>query len=149
MKKTFFIILSTFIIITIIISSYIHNARRLKIITERTNKHYEQYYNKQIIGTSLISLINKAIDDNEKNEVLKQENSIYYEDNNINSIHITVEFMETNKIIKMEDIAEKKSENFVKFFSSTIFECTKVEYHKKTNHIKSLHFEQSYIDFNI
>ncbi|MGN1269701.1 MAG: hypothetical protein ACI4UU_02380 [Clostridia bacterium] len=142
MKKTFLILLTVIIVLILISSYYIYNARLMETSAQKNNKQYEEYCNKQILGTQLISLINKAIDNNEKNEVLKQQDSIYYENNNKNSIQITVKFTETDRIIKMEDIAEKSTENFVKYFSTAIFECTKVEYHKDTQYIKSLHFEQ-------
>lgn len=142
MKKTFLILLTVIVTLILISSYYIYNARLMETSAQKNNKQYEEYCNKQIIGTQLISLINKAIDNNEKNEVLKQLNSIYYENNNKNSIQITVKFTEEDRIIKMEDIAEKGTENFVKYFSTAIFECTKVEYHQDTQYIKSLHFEQ-------
>lgn len=142
MKKTFLILLTVIVTLILISSYYIYNARLMETSAQKNNKQYEEYCNKQIIGTQLISLINKAIDNNEKNGVLKQLNSIYYENNNKNSIQITVKFTEEDRIIKMEDIAEKGTENFVKYFSTAIFECTKVEYHKDTQYIKSLHFEQ-------
>ena len=142
MKKTFLILLTVIVIAILISSYYIYNARLMETSAQKNNKQYEEYCSKKIIGTQLISLINKAIDNNEKNEVLKQPNSIYYENNNKNSIQITVKFTEEDRIIKMEDIAEKGTENFVKYFSTAIFECTKVEHHKDTQYIKSLHFEQ-------
>lgn len=142
MKKTFLILLIVIVILILISSYYIYNIRRIETSAQKNNKQYEEYCSKQIIGTQLISLINKAIDNNEKNEVLKQQDSIYYENNNKNSIQVTIKFAEEDRIIKMEDIAQKGTENFVKYFSTATFECTKVDYHKDTKYIKSLHFEQ-------
>ena len=142
MKKSIFVILTILFIIVIAISLYIHNAQKLENIAIKHNQQYEEYCNKEILGTDLISLINKAIDYNEKNNVKKQDNTIYYINNNTNSIQITVKFIENDKIIKMENIAEKQTENFIKFFATATFKCNDIQYHKQTKNVKSMYFEQ-------
>ena len=142
MKKSVFIILSILLIISITICLYINNARRLANLAQKNNKEYEQYYEQEILGTTLISLINKTMNYNNKNNIQKQEDTIYYKNNDTNSIQITIKFLESDKIINMEDIAEKQSESFIKFFATSSFKCTNIEYHKKTNNIQSMHFEQ-------
>ena len=142
MKKSIFVILTILFIIVIVTSLYIHNAQKLENIAIKHNQQYEEYCNKEILGTDLISLINKAIDYNEKNNVKKQENTIYYINNNTNSIQITVKFIENDKIIKMENIAEKQTENFIKFFATATFKCNDIQYHKQTKNVKSMYFEQ-------
>ncbi len=141
MKKTFVIILTIFIILLAIISYYIYNTRRLSSLAENHNKIYETYYDQEILGTTLISIINKAIDDNEKNGISKLQNSIYYEENNENSIKIEVTFSEEANHIPMEKIAEQGVEAFMKVYPTAVFKCTKIEYHQKTNQIKYLYFE--------
>lgn len=143
MKKTLIIILAIFLIFLAVAGYYVYNVRRLASLAENHNKTYEDYYQEEILGTTLISIINKAIDSNEKNAIEKLDNSIYYEDNEKNSIKITVQFLEADDIIFMEDIAQNKIENFVKYFATATFKCTKIEYHTKTNYIKSLQFEQT------
>ena len=142
MKKSIFVILTILFIIVIVTSLYIHNAQKLENIAIKHNQQYEEYCNKEILGTDLISLINKAIDYNEKNNVEKQENTIYYINNNTNSIQITVKFIENDKIIKMENIAEKQTENFIKFFATATFKCNDIQYHKQTKNVQSMYFEQ-------
>lgn len=142
MKKTFVIILIFFLIIVAIISGILYNRRRSSVLSKDHNKPYETYYQQEIVGTTLISIINKAMDDNEKNGVDKPKESIYYEENETDSIKITVQFLEADKPIYMEDIAKQTSETFVSFFATANFKCTKIEYHEKTNYVKSLYFEQ-------
>lgn len=142
MKKSVFIILAILVIISIVICLYIYNVKKVENIATKHNRQYEEYCNKEILGTDLISLINKAIDYNEKNNVEKQENTIYYINNNTNSIQITIKFLENDRIIKMEDIAEKQTENFVKFFATATFKCNNIQYHKQTKNIQSMYFEQ-------
>lgn len=141
MKKTFVIILTIFIILLAIVSYYVYNIKRLSSIAENYNKTYEPYINSEISSADLITIINKAVDDDEKNGVLKPKNSIYYEENDENSIKIEVTFSEEHANIPMEAIEQQGSANFMKAFQTALFKCTKVEYHQKTNRIKYLHFE--------
>ena len=106
MKKSIFIVLAILFIIAIVICLYIYNVKKIENVAIKHNKQYEEYCNKEILGTELISLINKAIDYNEKNSVEKQENTIYYINNNTNSIQITVKFLDNDKIIKKTSITE-------------------------------------------
>ena len=142
MKKQFWIILIILCIIVAIIGLTIYNGIRLENLTEDYNKTYESYYEQEILGTTLISIINKTIDQNEKNAIPKEQNSIYYIDNGENSMQIQVKFLESDNIIKMEDIEQQETENFIKYFATSTFKCTKIEYHPKTNMVKSLYFEQ-------
>lgn len=143
MKKTFTIILIVFVVVLAIVGYYVYNVRHTQNAVQNHNKTYETYHGQEILGTTLISIINKAIDDNEKNAVEKQEGTIYYEDNGKNSIQITIQFKQSNEPKHMEEIAQKQSESFVQVFATASFKCTKIEYHEKTNYVKSLYFEQT------
>ena len=140
MKKNFVIILTFFMILLAIVSYYVYNTRRIKTLSENYNKTYENYLNKEISASDLISIINKAIDDNEKNGVPKKENSIYYEENE-NSIKIEISFSEEHSHVPMESISQQGIQAFMQAFQTALFKCTKVEYHPKTNRIKYLYFE--------
>ena len=142
MKRSFFIILIILFIISSAIALYLYNVGRIDKMATKHNQQYEVYCNKKILGTDLISLINKAIDYNEKNNIPKQDNSIYYINNNTNSIQINIKFIENDKIIKMEDIAEKQTENFIKFFATSTFMCNDIKYHAQTKNVQSMYFEQ-------
>lgn len=143
MKKKFVIILIILLILLAIAGYYVYNARQLRGLAQKQNATYESCYEQEILGTTLISIINKAIDSNEKNGVEKQTNSIYYENNHENSIQITIQFKQKEEPVHMEAIAQKQSEAFVKVFATASFKCTKIEYHEKTNLVKSLYFEQT------
>ena len=118
MKRSLFTILAILLTISVAITLHVYNANRIDKMATKHNQQYEMYCNKKILGTDLISLINKAIDYNEKNNIPKQKDSIYYVNNNTNSIQISVKFIENDKIIEMEDIAEKQTETFIKFFAT-------------------------------
>ena len=144
MKKTLIIILSLLLVIVAVVGLYINNTRKLVKYAEKNNKEYENFYQQEILGTTLISIINKAINDNEKNGVPKEEGTIYYQDNNKNSVQITIKFLDSDRLIKMEEISQKQTESFVNVFATASFKCTQIEYHKNTKCIKSLYFEQIY-----
>lgn len=142
MKKSIIIILILLLIVSTAVCLYVYNIKKTESYAEKNNKEYEKFYDQEILGTTLISIINKATNDNEKNGVEKQEGTIYYIDNNKNSVQITIKFLDSDKIIKMEEISQKQTENFVQVFATATFKCTQIQYHEKTKCIKSMYFEQ-------
>ena len=141
MKKlvVFFIIIAVIIVTAIVYNynSYKNNALEIK----KLNDEYESFTEGEILGTSLITLINKTIDLNRKNNVQLDENNFYIE-NEENSIKIEIKFQDSEEVFKMEQIAKYGSELFIKNYASASFKCINKEYHSKTNSIKYLLFEQ-------
>lgn len=142
MKKFVIILLVLCIILAVGIYS-VYRYRNAILETQKLNSQYEQYYNINILGTELISIVNRTIDINNKNNI-EQDNSGYYIDNKNNSLHIYIKFVYKNntKTIKMEDIEKSGIENFVKVYSTASFKCTGITYHEKTHNVKSLTFEE-------
>ena len=141
MKKSLAILL-IFILIIIVVFVYKYNSYKLEYAqSQKINSEYEEFTEGEILGTSLITLINKAMDCNEKNNIQKDENNFYI-DNNINSIKIDIKFLEANENFQMEIIEKLGSEQFIKNFATASFKCTKKQYHEKTKNIKYLLFEQ-------
>lgn len=141
MKKNLLVILGIFLIVIAVISYIYYNYEKTARIAKQTNLEYEKYTQQEIIGSSLMTVINKATDQNEKNDVAKDKNKRYIE-NEENSIKIEIKFKESDKTYAMEAISGLGYESFVKNYSNMNFICTKKEYHKKTNQIKYLLFEQ-------
>lgn len=142
MKKVLIILLIVFIILAV--SIYTVYSYRVKMISQqKLNKEYEEYYNIQILGTELISIINRTIDINNKNQIGRDENN-YYIDNGKDSIEIYIRFIYKSEIkeVKMEDIEKMTTETFIKMYSTASFKCTNIEYHEKINRVKSLTFEE-------
>lgn len=141
MKKNLFVILGIFIIIIVILSYTYLNYRKTIILANQTNKEYESYTKNEIVGSQLMTLINKVIDQNEYNQIeLDSENR--YIENDENSIKIEIKFLESDKIFSMEAISNLGAEKFIKNYNRMTFKCTKKEYHEKTRKIKYLLFEQ-------
>ena len=141
MKKSIFIILTIFLIITIAISYFLWESQRRVESANRINQEYNTYYDKTILGTDVASIINKTIDQNEKNKIEKDENNVYLE-NETNSIKIYLKFLESDDTFLMVAISNRGIESFIKYYSASNFKCTSIEYHEKTKYVKSLTFEQ-------
>lgn len=140
MKKIalFFLI----IIIIIVGVSYIYlNYKASYNNAKRENMQFESYYNKEIYGTELTTIINKAIDSNDNNEISKDEKGKYI-DNKNNSINIDIKIIDNDKTYQMETLYNGGMDKFVQYYSQIEFKCTKIEYHKYTNRVKYMLFEQ-------
>ena len=85
-KNVIIIALILLIIIIICIIGIKINSKTKELIVFK-NKEYEQYLKNEIYGTDVITLINKAISNNETNNVIKDEKG-FYTNNNQNSITI-------------------------------------------------------------
>jgi len=141
MNKTFFIMLAVFFIIICIICTFLINIRAEKQQIKNENMEYEEYLNKEILGTQLATLISKVVDINERNNVEKDEKG-YYIDNEENSIKVDLKMTTIDKVYPMEEIYNNEITSFVKNFNFIKFKCTSIEYHKKTGKISKLIFEE-------
>ena len=141
MKKILICILSIFLIIICIVgySVYSKNENTAQISVD--NKTYESYYNKEVLGTDIISIINKATDSNKKNDIKIGKDGNYI-DNGKNSIRIEIKFLELDKVITMERINNVGIEEFWSNYGALSFKCTKIEYHEKTHRVKYMYFEE-------
>ena len=143
MKANKILVVLIILLIIIICSVYLLriNNRTEKLNIKRYNQEYEQFLNKQINGTELATLINKAINQNEKNKIEKDEKKHYIE-NEENSIKIDVKISYTDETYSMEEFFNNDTSEFVKFFSEENFKCTNIEYHKSTGMVSKMFFTQ-------
>lgn len=140
MKK--FVVFLVIVVAIVCAISYMYLnfiANRNTAITE--NMPYETYLNREIFGSDLASVINRAINDNNKNNVEKDEKGIYIA-NNTNSIKIQVKITDNDTTYDMETFYNNGMDNFIKYYNQIKFKCTNVEYHEATNKIKYMLFEQ-------
>ena len=140
MKKLaiFFLI----IIIIIVGISYLYlNYKANYYNTQKINKQFETYYEQEIYGAEIATIINKAVDINEKNEVQKDDKGKYI-DNNENSIQIDIKMLDNDKTYQMETLYSGGMDKFVQYYNQIKFKCTKLEYHNTTNKVKYMLFEQ-------
>ena len=140
MKKIIIFFVAVVILISAISLIYF-NFKTEYNITKRANMKYEKYLNKEIDGTEVATVINKAIDNNVKHEVPKNNKGIYSE-NNENSIHIEIKMTDNDTIYQMEEIYNSEIQNFINYYGNIKFKCVNIKYHSSNNKVKYLLFEQ-------
>ena len=141
MKK----IIIFFVIILIIISSisYIYlNYKSDYNMAKKANLQFEKYLNKEVYGTDIATAINKAIDNNTKNEIEKNNKGIYL-NNNKNSINIEIKMLDDDTIYKMENFYNSGIQKFISYYGNIKFKCVDIKYHTSTNQVKYMLFEQT------
>lgn len=141
MKQSFLIILAIIFIVICIVSGTIINLQAENKEINKYNLEYEKYLNKELFGTEIATLISKVIDQNERNNIQKDENG-YYINNNQNSIKIDLKMVTIEKTYPMETIYNNQITNFVQNFNQIKFKCIKIEYHEQTGKISKLIFEE-------
>ena len=130
MKKGILFLFALIIIIVSIAfakySDFLSKRREL----QRFNEQFTQYENKDVSGVELTSIINNAIDNNEKKHVSKDNNGFYIEDNT-NSIKIDIKMVDIDSTFKMETIYYGGMANFVQNYNSIFFECKEIKYNSQ------------------
>ena len=146
MKKNVIIISLILIVIIIICMVGINVNSKVSKITLKENQEYEKYLENKIYGTDVVTLINKAISNNETNNIAKDEKGLYITDNQnsiiIDLVMITNSEKEETSTYRMETIAKVGITEFIKNFNTAEFKCTKKEYHSQTGKIAYIEITQ-------
>jgi len=140
MKKIALLFLTIVIIIVGISYMYLNYKSRY-YEAEKENKQFNSYYNQEIYGAELTTIINKAIDNNTINEVQK-DNKGKYIDNNKDSISIDIKMLDVDKVYNMESLNSGGMDKFVQYYNNITFKCMKIDYHQSTGKVKYMLFEQ-------
>ena len=140
MKKTLIIMLILFVAILAAMSITVVDLQQTGKQVKQFNQIFEEYKDKSLLGSEVASLINKAIDNNEKNQISKNDKGIYQEDGKY-SVQILVKLEKEGEYFTMERINALKITEFVKNFSLQDFKCTGIEYHKETKRVSKVYFE--------
>lgn len=148
MNKNMIIIITILIILLAVTYMWLNINTNQYRQNELKNYEYEQYKNEEIYGTEVITLINKIINQNESNHIVKDDKGFYIE-NDENSIIVDVvmiidEDKKETKSYRMETINKVGIAGFIQNFNTAKFKLTKIEYHQKTGKIKKLIIEQQY-----
>lgn len=143
MKKTVILFSIIFCsILLVVLVSFAQNKGNL-IAIKKENAIYEEYKNKEVFGTKVASIINKATNSNLKNEVKKDEKGFFIE-NDTNSIKVEIKLLNEKslKTYQMETIQKVGTKGFVQNFNLILFKCTNIEYHDRTKKVAKIIFEQ-------
>lgn len=139
--KKIIILFSVIVIIVAIVSINYNKFKSEKNTVNAYNFEFEKNLQKQILGLDLTTIINKVINNNEKNNVEIGYDKQYI-NNGINSINIDIWMTDTKEKYPMETLYNGGIENFVQYYGNIYFKCTKIDYHKQTGKVSYLYFEQ-------
>ena len=105
MKNKILLILIIFMAILAIVTYILYNYRINLQELQKINNEFKTYANTQMLGTELISIMNRVQDINTKNKIEKESDGLYI-DNGKNSIKLL-----GGKIDKIEEFTLPKSDN--------------------------------------
>lgn len=140
MKK---IIIFIIIILSIVASmSYLYTNYKISYNNyKKVNEQYEYYYQKEIYGRDVASIINKVINNNKSYNVERDIKGRYI-DNQENSINMDIKMLDNDATYDIEQIDNNGIEKFVLYYGEIKFKCTQIEYHANTKLVKYILFEQ-------
>ena len=147
MKKSYIYIICLIILIVAVILGRYYSYKNEQAELKEFNLQFEKYTQEEIYGTQIATVINKAIDNNEinsvKKEYIEENDKKYYSyiPNDTDSINVDIKIIDNNKTYKMESLYQGEITNFVQYYNSILFKCTKIEYNK-AGKISYMLFEQ-------
>ena len=124
MKKTFIVLLIVLIVLLIVAMVFISNNNKAIIEVKKANQPYESYLDKELFGTDVTSIIKRAMDSNEKNGILVDEQGFFIE-NDTNSIKVEIIMLdkENKTTYQMETIKKVGINQFTDNFNIIDFKC--------------------------
>lgn len=132
MKKIFIILLILLIVIIAPFMIFISDYKQQKGEIKKFNLEFEQYSESKVKGIDIASLMNSAVDNNEKHGIEKNEQGIYIDDD---KYCVRVEIVmnsitDETKVITyaMENIYSLGIDRFVKNFNLLEFKCNNIVY---------------------
>lgn len=129
MKKNIIYIIIALIIIIVPIMIIVSNYKQTQNEINKFNLLYEKYKTGKYYGSEIGSIINNAINNNEKNEIEKDENGFYIDDDKYCiKILIQLKSEEELKTYEMENLEKLGIDRFVKNFNLEQFECSEITY---------------------
>ena len=140
MKKIAIFLLIIIGIVSTISYLYLNSINNQRI-AQKENIKFEIYKDEEITGAEVTTLINKAINSNQQNEVEKDKKGRYI-DNETNSINIDIKFIDDDVTYNIEKIYNNGMDKFLTYYRDIKFKCVDVQYHDKTQKIKYMLFEQ-------
>ena len=140
MKKIAIFLLIIIGIVSTISYLYLNSINNQRI-AQKENIKFEIYKDEEITGAEVTTLINKAINSNQQNEVEKDKKGRYI-DNETNSINVDIKFIDDDVTYNIEKIYNNGMDKFLTYYRDIKFKCVDVQYHDKTQKIKYMLFEQ-------
>lgn len=144
MKKNIIVMLLIFVIILLILSviyiMQVKNMDNVKKNYDEDLEFFKKYEEVQFDVTDFISIMNKAIENNNEHEIKQDENNEYIEDDRY-SIKIYLRLDDREELIPMEVLMLSEnggSKTINELFSDIVYRYDSVEYHESTGRIKKI-----------
>ncbi len=137
-KGIIFIFTIVIIILAMFVYWYVNTMKEQRGVVAY-NSEYKIYTNDEINGIELTTIINKAINNNEKYTIAKDKDDLYKNDNK-NCIKIFIKLKKDINFYPMEAFYKVGIDDFVKAYGSANFKCTSINYHNN-NKISEIFFE--------
>ena len=144
MKKTFAVIIALIIIIIASFTAWYLSIKEMNQEITDFNSEFESYADTSIRGVDLTTVINRAIDNNEKYSIEKDEDGAYINDEEyyieiyVNIVENETEDEESEETesteeesyaYPMEAFESAGMSDFTSLYGESYFECVDIEYH--------------------
>ncbi len=140
--KKIIIIISVIVICIVISITYAYSMYKSDLNqVQKFNNEFSKYIDQEFYGNEVATIVNLAIDNNERYKIPKDSTGKYIEDDSY-SVRSDIYITDSEKVYSMELLNLGEISNFVNNYSNVKFKCTKVEYHKKTKRLSYLYIEQ-------
>lgn len=140
--KKIIIIISVIVICIVISITYAYSMYKSDLNqVQKFNNEFSKYIDQEFYGNEVATIVNLAIDNNERYKIPKDSTGKYIEDDSY-SVRADIYITDSEKVYSMELLNLGEISNFVNNYSNVKFKCTKVEYHKKTKRLSYLYIEQ-------
>lgn len=134
MKKVLISILIIFILIIIVVTLNISNNVTKMNAISNFNKEFEKFKEKTLYGADVLTIINKAIENNKENNIQRDDEGNFIEDDNY-SIKVDLVLLSKDKeeniketVHPMEKLEKVGLDGFISSFSITKFEFKDIKY---------------------
>ena len=126
------------VVIALFATWYKTNLKNIAEI-KKFNNNFEQFIGKQVTGVDLTTVMNMALENNNKYEIEKDEKGAYKDDGKY-SIQVIVRPTKNGDSYLMEAFERVGMKEFTGNFGSAIFQSTDIKYHEN-GRISKITFE--------
>lgn len=141
MKKTIIILICIFIAIIISLYTYYQSTQSALQSVKKFNYQFEQYFDKEIYGADVVTIMSKAIDNNNQYNIARNEENKFIEDNKY-CLKVMIKFKDVDKIFDMESIEKAGIEGFMQNFAKSTFKIIEYDYNDESSRIGRIVIEE-------
>ena len=141
MKKTIIVLFCIFIAIIISLYTYYQSTQSVLQGVKKFNYQFEQYFDKEIYGADVVTIMSKAIDNNNQYNIARDEENKFVEDNK-NCLKVMIRFKDVDKKFDMESIEKAGIEGFMQNFSKSTFKIIEYKYNEESKRIGKIVIEE-------